>query len=58
MRAGSTLLNFKSGGVFIDSGSFTMKGGTINGNSAGYYGGGVFVYQSGVNSFTKQEGDH
>ena len=34
-----------SGGVYVESGSFTMNDGSITGNSAGYssYGGGVYV---------------
>ncbi|MBD5410457.1 MAG: hypothetical protein HDR53_05190, partial [Treponema sp.] len=32
------------GGVFVSSGTFTMSGGTISGNTASKYGGGVYIY--------------
>jgi hypothetical protein len=35
------------GGVYVSNGGFTMTGGTISGNSASIYGGGVFVNAGG-----------
>jgi hypothetical protein len=47
MNVGVTLRNNKNsgdgGGVYVNSGSFAMDGGTINGNWAGNNGGGVYV---------------
>jgi hypothetical protein len=40
--------------VYVSSGTFTMNGGTISGNTAYSYGGGVYVSSSGT--FTKQSG--
>jgi hypothetical protein len=46
--------NINGGGVFVSEGSFTMKGGTISGNTTSDKGGGVFIYQRG--SFTMEGG--
>ncbi|MDR1220560.1 MAG: penicillin-binding protein activator LpoB [Treponema sp.] len=43
MKSGSTVRGSKKGGVWVLSGTFTMSGGNISGNSASFGGGGVFV---------------
>jgi hypothetical protein len=45
MKNGSTLRGSANGGVYVSSGSFTMPGGAISGNSADD-GGGVIVFSS------------
>ena len=42
------------GGVYVECGEFTMTGGTISGNTAHYYGGGVYVSNGGL--FTMASG--
>jgi hypothetical protein len=54
MNAGSKVTGNSSssysygGGVYVNSGTFTMNGGTISGNSAANYGGGVYVDNGGT----------
>jgi hypothetical protein len=45
--------DIRGGGVYVYSGSFTMSGGEISGNSSVYVGGGVYV---GTGSFTMSGG--
>jgi len=44
------------GGVYLYSGTFTMNGGTITGNTATDYGGGVYIY-GGAGIFTMSGGN-
>jgi fibronectin type 3 domain-containing protein len=54
MGDGAAIQNNRGGGVYVGSGSFTMEGGTISGNSASSaYGGGVYI-ESGT--FTMNSG--
>lgn len=50
---GGVITGGKSGGVYVEGGSFTMDGGTITGNSATENGGGVYVTSG---SFTMNGG--
>jgi len=46
----------EGGGVYVEGGKFTMRGGTITGNTADVKGGGVFLCSGYVHSFTKTGG--
>jgi TolB-like protein len=54
MRAGSAITGAGDSGVWVDGGgAFTMEGGAISGNTASFYGGGVYVF---FGRFTKSGG--
>jgi hypothetical protein len=49
-------LSSNGGGVYVSSGTFTMSGGTIQGNIAETVGGGIFIFGSGDTTFSKTGG--
>ncbi|MDR2662551.1 MAG: carboxypeptidase regulatory-like domain-containing protein, partial [Treponema sp.] len=54
MNAGSKITGSSGGGVYVSSGTFTMNGGEISGNTSGGGGGGIYFSSS---SFTMNGGE-